>query len=286
MKPFIIRSVSVILIASMLFSIPAHPEAANAAADPMSGTDKPLIIAHRGASLFAPENTMAAFHKAVEMDADMIELDVRLTKDGIPVVIHDPKVNRTTSGRGKVSGMTYKQLRELDAGKHFRQAFAAERIPSLAEVLDTFSPGTPLLIELKDPKQSPGIEEIIAGMLKKRRLDNSAVSGIVVQSFDRSSMQKLKVLLPRLSIGLLVTRAGKLKKSELKKISQYADYINPSRKGLSTWTIRLIQSSGMQVYVWDIRSERQAVAVIKAGADGIMTKDPEFLRSLKTRLAD
>ncbi|PZD93948.1 glycerophosphodiester phosphodiesterase [Paenibacillus sambharensis] len=285
MRFSIIRSVSVVLIASILFSIPAHPEAATAGAQTVSGSDKPLVVAHRGASLHAPENTMAAFHKAVEMGAHVIELDVRLTKDGIPVVIHDAKVNRTTSGKGKVAGLTFKQLRELDAGLYFHPSFAGERIPSLAEVLDTFSPVTRLLIELKDPKQYPGIEKAVAGMLKERSLDNSASSGIVVQSFDRSSLQKLKELLPQLSIGILVTGAGKLRTRELKKIAQYADYINPSRKGLSTWTIRLIQANGMKVYVWDIRSERQAAAMIKAGADGIMTKNPEFLHSLKNRLA-
>jgi glycerophosphoryl diester phosphodiesterase len=96
---------------------------------------QPAIFAHRGASAFAPENTMAAFELAVQEKADAIELDAKLTADGQVVVIHDQTVDRTTDGRGRVGDMSLAQLRQLDAGSHFARAFQGERIPTLDEVL-------------------------------------------------------------------------------------------------------------------------------------------------------
>ncbi|HEY9089295.1 MAG TPA: glycerophosphodiester phosphodiesterase family protein, partial [Anaerolineaceae bacterium] len=98
---------------------------------------RPLVLAHRGASAFAPENTLAAFRRAVELGAHGVELDAKLSADGHIVVIHDQTVDRTTNGSGKVRQKTLAELRELDAGSKFRPAFAGETIPTLEEVLES-----------------------------------------------------------------------------------------------------------------------------------------------------
>ena len=105
------------------------------------------VIAHRGASYFEPENTLRSFRRAVEMGADRVEVDVRLSKDNKLVVIHDPRVDRTTNGTGRVKDMTLQELKSLDAGK-------GEKIPTLQEVIDALK-DTKLVIEMK----IPGIEE-------------------------------------------------------------------------------------------------------------------------------
>ncbi|HHH81805.1 MAG TPA: glycerophosphodiester phosphodiesterase, partial [Chloroflexi bacterium] len=111
-------------------------------------TDALLMIAHRGASAYAPENTMAAFRLAEAMGADGIEFDVKLTADGVPIVMHDATLDRTTDGSGEVARRTLNEIRKLDAGSFFEDSFAGEKVPTLAEVLETLGPDMLLNIEL------------------------------------------------------------------------------------------------------------------------------------------
>lgn len=110
---------------------------------------KPIVIAHRGASGEAPENTMASFKLALKQKADALELDVQRTKDGRLVIMHDPALGRTAKGRGKISGKTLHSLEHIDAGSWFHPDFSKERIPTLGHVLDTFGDKTHYVIELK-----------------------------------------------------------------------------------------------------------------------------------------
>ena len=113
-----------------------------------------LVIAHRGFSGAAPENTLAAFKKAMEVDSDMMELDVRFSKDGQVVVMHDDTLDRTTNGRGKVSDYTLKELKQFDAGSWFAPQFAGEQIPTLVEVLEFAKGRIPVNFEIKDESPS------------------------------------------------------------------------------------------------------------------------------------
>ena len=113
------------------------------------------MVAHRGASGLAPENTLAAFRKALEVGADAFELDVRLTRDGRAVVMHDRRVDRTTTGRGLVGTHTLEELKSLDAGSWYGAEFAGEEVPTLEEVFDTFPQELPIYVELK--AKGPGI---------------------------------------------------------------------------------------------------------------------------------
>lgn len=163
--------------------------------------NKIMNIAHRGASGYAPENTLAAFDKAVEMQADYIEIDVQLSKDDLPVIIHDDTLDRTTNGTGNVSAYTLEELRSLDAGSWFDKKYAGEKIPSLNEVLEMYGEKINILIELKSPELYPGVEEKVAEALAKYKLDTS--NNIVIQSFNHPSVIKSAELLPEITHGVL-----------------------------------------------------------------------------------
>ena len=144
----------------------------------------PLIAAHRGASKYAPENTMAAFRLAETMGANFIELDVRATRDGRLIALHDETVDRTTNGKGRAGELTFGEIRRLDAGGWFSPAFRGERIPSLEEVLDRFGGGIGLILELKQPSAYPGIEQALARLLTERDWTGRSADG---SSFSRST---------------------------------------------------------------------------------------------------
>jgi len=130
-----------------------------------------LDIAHRGASTAAPPNTLAAFEKAIELGADGIEFDVHLSADGVPVVIHDFTVNGTTNGSGRVASLTLVQLKQLDAGSYFDPAFAGERIPTLAEVLEAVGSRLLLNIELKSTSlRDNGLEQAVIAQVEQHDL--------------------------------------------------------------------------------------------------------------------
>ena len=255
--------------------------AAAAVPSPLPGDSAPAdhavaMVAHRGASAYAPENTMAAFRQAIEMDADYIELDVRLSKDGRLVVMHDAAVDRTTDGKGRVRDLTFGELRSLDAGGWFGERFRGEKVPSLEEVLDAFAGRIGLLIELKHPSGSPGIERKLAAAHTSRGLERPA-AGIIVQSFDTGSLKKMKTLLPHVPVAVLVNRSRAVTTRDLLEYREYADAIHTRVTGLSRPLVDRIHSYGMSVMGWTVRNRRNVSALAAAGADGIMTDDPAVM---------
>ena len=133
---------------------------------------KPAIFAHRGASAYAPENTLASFELAIHQEADAIELDAKLTADGQVVVIHDQTVNRTTDGNGRVGKMTLTQIRQLDAGSYFAAAFYDERIPTLEEVFETVGRKILINIELTNyASMKDSLPEKVADLVRRHQLE-------------------------------------------------------------------------------------------------------------------
>lgn len=159
------------------------------------------IVAHRGCSGEAPENTMAAFKLALsEPDIAMIELDVHLSKDGVPVVIHDHTLDRTTNGSGPVAAHTLEELRRLDAGGKFAAEFAAERIPTLEEVLELAKGRCTLHVELKMlGSEYAGIEEKVIALVRRHGMQNE----VVLSSFNHDSMKRAHELDPSIPTGLI-----------------------------------------------------------------------------------
>ncbi|WP_042462747.1 glycerophosphodiester phosphodiesterase [Neobacillus dielmonensis] len=234
-------------------------------------------IAHRGASGYAPENTIAAFDKALEMKADYIEIDVQRSQDGKLVVIHDTTVDRTTDGTGSVKDLTFDQLRSLDAGSYKGEQFSGEKIPTFDEVLDRYHGKIGILIELKSPELYPGVEEMVAEELRERNLDRPQNEKIIIQSFNFESMKKMNSLLPKMPIGVLTSSKADTTDAALQAFATYADYFNPSYGLVTKELVDKVHALGMGISSWTVRSHDAAQFLIDMKVDAIITDYPDYV---------
>ena len=236
------------------------------------------IFAHRGASGYAPENTLTAIKKAIEMKADGVEIDIQLTKDGKIVVIHDWKVDRTTTGRGFVYELDFGYIRSLDAGQWYTKDFIGEVVPTLEEVLDILPKDMILNIEIKDTaRKHSNIEEKMLEVLKKypEKFDN-----VIVSSFHHDKIKKLQKLEPKLKLALLTD-------SEFIEIEKYlsTNVLNsysyhPEINLISKKDIEILHKNGIKVFVWTVNKEEDLDYLVKLGVDGVITNYPDIMKEL------
>ena len=242
------------------------------------------VIAHRGASAYAPENTLAAFKQAIMLHSDILELDVHQTKDLRLVVIHDATVDRTTNGKGRIKDLTLEELRQLDAGSWFSPAFAAERVPLLDEVLDLASNSVSLLIELKEGSDEyPNIEERIVRLVREKNVEKH----VIFKSFHDETLDRLRQLapeIPRLKIVFLqipvvsiIVGRGLAFGSVLDDSVQYLQH---HWFGLTESFVTEAHSSGYRVFAWDVNDKDRMKELILRGIDGIETDYPDILSKL------
>lgn len=235
-------------------------------------------IAHRGASGQAPENTMAAFEKSLEYQADYFEVDVQMTKDGELILMHDTTVDRTTNGTGRVKDFTFEEIRALDAGSWFHESFAGEKVPTLGEVLDRYTGSNiGILVELKNPELYPGIEQKIAEELIQRNITTKD-SNIVVQSFHWNAVKKIHQLLPDIATGVLIgygqTVAGKITNEQLASFQTYASYVNPNKGLLNNDTVHRIHQHRLKTWPYTVNDRKTITQLLHFGVDGIITDYP------------
>ncbi|MGZ8391258.1 MAG: glycerophosphodiester phosphodiesterase [Gemmatimonadales bacterium] len=245
------------------------------------------IIAHRGASGSAPENTLCAFELAYQQGADAFELDVRLTADGVPVVIHDPTMERTTGGRGRVAEQTLAQLREADAGGRFSpdggRSFpfrgAGLVVPTLAEVIDAF-PAMPLLVDIKESRAQAAVRQIL--------LEEGAAERCVVASDEEATLAVFHTgefsraasprEISRLYWGSVLRRRNLAVPSPAIE-SRYRVLSVPARyRGFRVPTARFIVAArerGCPVHVWTVNDPALAQRLWRDGVAGIVTNFPE-----------
>jgi glycerophosphoryl diester phosphodiesterase len=233
----------------------------------------PLVIAHRGASAAAPENTIAAFERAITDGADAIELDVHLSRDDHPVVIHDETLERTTNGSGSVRGHTMRELKRLDAGARWGPAFAGQRLQTLQEVLERFRGRTRFWIELKGGSSLyPDIEERIVGLLEVYDVIDTAL----VQSFDHAALARLRGFSREISLGALLDRAPL---DVAGHVPPAATAVCPSAEILGAPEREAIRRSGRQCHVWTVNEPAQMDRLVDWSVDGIITDQPAVLRA-------
>lgn len=262
----------------VVFSLLFSPFNGAFAQEPTVGERKQVDnVAHRGATAYAPENTIAAFDLAVQMKADYIEIDVQRSKDGELVVIHDTTVNRTTDGTGKVGDLTFEQLRNLDAGSWKGKEFTGELIPTFEEILDRYRGKVGILIELKAPELYPGVEEQVAESIKKRNLDKPKNEKIIIQSFNFESMKKMNKLLPTVPIGVLTSNTAHTTPEALQEFSTYADWFNPSYGIVTKELVNQVHANGMQIGSWTVRSQEAADFLFEMGVDAIISDYPDYV---------
>ncbi|HVA83930.1 MAG TPA: glycerophosphodiester phosphodiesterase family protein [Candidatus Binataceae bacterium] len=237
-----------------------------------------LTIAHRGASAIYPENTLRAFIAAADLGADMCEFDVRMTRDGEVVVIHDATVNRTTNGRGRVAAMTAEALKRLDAGVRFGAEFHGEPIPTLAEVAAAL--GTRggkrcgrrcgMDVELKQR----GLETRVCDILRER----GAIEDAMVSSFDWDQLEIVAAQERGLRLALLGEKApaALLEAAAAMHAFAIAPRFDIADAALCAEAHRL----GLAVYVWTVDDAPTMRRMMAAGVDGIMTNDLKRLREV------
>ncbi|MDC1541872.1 glycerophosphodiester phosphodiesterase [Candidatus Pseudothioglobus singularis] len=230
------------------------------------------IIAHRGASRYAPENTMPAFQLAYEMQADGIELDVHLTKDRVPVIIHDEHVGRTTNGKGFVRDFTYSELKKLDAGSWFSPKFIDTKILSLEELLHWIrSKDMFLNIELKNNKYDyPELEPIVYEMVKHHQvLERTCFS-----TFNPTSIHRLRKLDHHAEIALLTSKKTNDLIGYAKKLGANAIHIQKNLIGRKL--AREAKERNMPIRVYTVNKPFAFIRLNRYHLSGIITDVPDI----------
>jgi glycerophosphoryl diester phosphodiesterase len=250
------------------------------------------IIAHRGASAYAPENTPASFQLAEEMNANYIELDIHLTKDGEIVVMHDEDVAKTTEGSGDIGTYTLAQLKELsvNAGhkeKEKNPEAEAYKVPTLREVFDQFGDQMNFMIELKKSKTNRGIEEKLVDLLKEYEMisttDQDKKPRVVVHSFYEKMLKQVHELNEDIPLLKLITfeegETAELSQKEIDELLTYSSAIAIGQKLLNRDFIQEMNDRGFLVYAADVQDADVAQKMKKIGAKGIFTDRPDLLES-------
>ena len=240
--------------------------------------NSPAIIAHRGASAYAPENTLEAFNLAVRQGADAIELDAKLTKDGQVVVIHDSTVNRTTNGKGKVKELTLEELKKLEAGSHFDISFAGELIPTLDEVLQAVGKDIFVNIELTN-YASPfdKLPDRVAEIVNKNQLNEH----VFFSSFSPIALSRIKKLLPEAPCGLLSLNGWKGALSRaLFGNSELFQSTHPEVSDVSVELINKAHQRKQKVFAYTVNQKEIMEQLFILKVDGIFTDDPLAAREV------
>jgi glycerophosphoryl diester phosphodiesterase len=235
-----------------------------------------LAIGHRGAAGHMPENTMPSFEKALELSADALEFDVALSSDGVPVVIHDDTLDRTTDGRGPVESLSYEELRRLDAGSWKAVPTA---LPSLADVLAAFASRTLLNLEIKESARRVDLVDACAEMVREHR----AVEQVVFSSFDHDALHLLRHVLPEARIGVLSVAAG-IERAFRCAAELRAENLHPPVMLANRAIVDRAHAAGWNVWTWTANSAEIIEEVLRSGVDGVFSDFPERVIAARERL--
>jgi glycerophosphoryl diester phosphodiesterase len=235
------------------------------------------IIAHRGASAVAPENTLAAFKEAIRVGADMIELDVRLSSDGAMMVFHDQDLSRTTDGNGPVEKRRLAELRELDAGSWFSDEFIGEGIPTLEEVIQTIFPSRiELCIEIKiDPGREELRDKLVTDTLEIIESTRFQDRTTIV-SFDRESISLSKAICPEIRNGLIFHREEVWTECEEEGYAGI-DALSVCWNIVTAPRVAAAHRAGRKVIAWTIDREEELNLILPLSVDALASNNPEWL---------
>ncbi|ARH90693.1 MULTISPECIES: glycerophosphodiester phosphodiesterase [Streptomyces] len=289
-----IRPVATVVAGALmgLSALVLSPTAAQAA--PHGRT--PETVAHRGASSYAPENTLASIDAAARLGFDWVENDVQRTKDGELVILHDNSLARTTNVKKifpdrspwNVSDFTLKEIEKLDAGSWFGPKFAGERVPTLEDYMDEVEDNDQsLLMELKSPELYPGIElQTLRELRHAGWLDRDHVKHrLIIQSFNADAIKTVHELRPDLKTGFL----GNPSVADLPKFAKYCDQINPVHTAVTPQYVAAVHAlkgphrQPLDLYTWTVDDAATAVKVAGLGVDGIITNKPDVVRAALER---
>ncbi len=244
----------------------------------------PVVVAHRGASSTRPENTLDAFRVALDAGAGVVELDVRLTADGVPVVMHDPDVSRTTDGDGYIHELTFAQVKRLNAGR--RGGVRAE-VPALSDVLELVSGRGGVDLEIKNIPGDPGFDPEREGIVEAvlRELDASAFDGpVLVSSFNPISIRRSRELAPRIPTGLLTTKEVEARAALAHAREAGHPFVLPNVRPLLAAGRSFVNGAheaGVLVGTWTVDDRETIRTLFDWGVDAVATNDPELAVALR-----
>ena len=228
-----------------------------------------MVIAHRGASSYAPENTLAAFDLALQMGVRHIELDVDVTSDGHVVVIHDNTVDRTTDGSGPVASHTLAALRGFDAGSWFGAKFAGERIPTFDEVLSRYKGRAHVHTEIKG--RSPSLAPRTADLIRKHGMEGQ----VTITSFQSVRLEEMRACAPGLPRGWLVREIDDAVIAQAREMG--LTQLCPRAREITPELVRRLHAEGFVARAWDVKTTELMQQVVQAEADGMTVNFPDKL---------
>ncbi|HFJ9516879.1 TPA: glycerophosphodiester phosphodiesterase, partial [Bacillus tropicus] len=219
-------------------------------------------IAHRGASAYAPEHTIAAYTLGQQLKGDYIEIDLQMTKDGHLVAMHDETVNRTTNGTGLVKEHTLEEIKKLNAGSFFnekhpslaKKEFEDAKVPTLEEIIETFGHGANYYIETKSPDEYAGMEEELLEIIKHYEISDN----VIIQSFSKESLQKIHSLDVNIPLVQLLSykKAVQLTELEIKKYKTYCIGLGMNYKYIDSAYVKRIKKHGLEVHPFTVDNEK------------------------------
>lgn len=240
-----------------------------APASEASALDLPQVIGHRGAAAHAPENTLASIRAARELGASWVEFDVKLTREGIPILMHDDRLERTTDGRGRVRDRTLAGIRRLDAGVRFGSAFAGERVPTLEEALELCGGlGLGINVEIK-PCPGRAVATTRAALEVLRERWPSERPAPLISSFTHECLALALELAPELPRGYLCGRVPRDWRLELERYACASLHADHRRIGLRR--LALLRADDVRVLLYTVNDAARARTLLAAGAAAVFT---------------
>ncbi|MCD7035054.1 glycerophosphodiester phosphodiesterase [Metabacillus sp. GX 13764] len=244
-------------------------------------------VAHRGASGYAPEHTMASYKLGDKLHGDFIEIDLQMTKDGKLIAMHDEQLDRTTNGTGLVKDHTLKEIKKLDAGSWFNKAYPylakksykGLKVLTLEEIFKEFGKNKNYYIETKSPEVYPGMEEKLLKTINKYHIPKK---NVLIQSFSKESLLKVHKMDSSLHLVQLLdyTSPAAISNEELKDIKTYAIGIGPNARFITKEYVQNTVKSGLQIHPFTVNERNDMNKLLDWGVTGMFTNYPDVLDSL------
>ncbi|PHB20447.1 glycerophosphodiester phosphodiesterase [Bacillus toyonensis] len=243
-------------------------------------------IAHRGASAYAPEHTIAAYKLGQQLKGDYIEIDLQMTKDGHLLAMHDETVNRTTNGKGLVKEHTLEEMKQLNVGSFFnekypnfaKKEFENAKVPTLKEIIEMFGHNANYYIETKSPDEYPGMEEKLLEIIKYYQISDK----VIIQSFSEESLQKIHSLHANIPLVQLLSyqKSVQLNELEIEKYKTYCIGLGMNYKYIDLAYVKKIKKHGLEVHPFTVDNEKDMKKLLSWGVDGMFTNYPDRLHSI------
>ncbi len=248
-------------------------------------------VAHRGASGYAPEHTLVSYAMGEKLHGDYIEIDLQMTKDGQLIAMHDESVNRTTNGDGLVKDMTLNQIKQLDAGSWFNEAYPTYakpeyrglKVPTLEEVFKKFGKNKKYYIETKSPDVYPGMEKELLRLINKYKVNKKF---LLVQSFSPESLKEMHKLDSSIKLIQLISykENAVITDDQIATVKEYAVGLGPNHTYLNKEYVQKVVNSGLALHPYTVNDKVRMKTLIDWGVTGMFTNFPDLLHQVKKGL--